>query len=287
MALADTDFRYRRRKLVSSIMLGAAAVSAIGMMLVLFLILGQVVLEGGRWINLDFFTELPRPLGQEGGGMAHAIVGSLIVLGIACVLSLPVGFFTGIYLSEYANDRLAGFVRFVVETMAGVPSIVVGIFVYVLLVRPMGTYSAIAGGFALAVIMVPIFARAAEEALRTVPFSLKEGAMALGIPSWRIVLRIVVPTAGPGIITAAMLAIARAGGETAPLLFTALGNRFWHEGLTSPIATLPVQIYTYAIGPYTEWHQQAWAAALVLVGVTVGIIGIVRLLYRGTQFKQL
>ncbi len=285
--LVDTSLRYRRRKLFSNIMVGAATAAALGMMAILALILGQVFLEGGRYLNLDFFTQRPQPLGQEGGGMANAIVGSLIVLAIAAVLALPVGFFTGIYLSEYASDRFAGFVRFVVETMAGVPSIVVGIFAYVLIVRQTGTFSAIAGGFALAVIMIPIFARAAEEALATVPFSLREGAMALGIPSWRIVLRIVVPTAGPGIVTAAMLALARAGGETAPLIMTALGNRFWHDGLMDPIATLPVQIWTYATGPYDEWHQQAWAGSLVLVGVTVGIIGFVRLVYRGTQFRQL
>jgi phosphate transport system permease protein len=287
MALTDTDFNYRRRKLLSRLMLGGAAASALGMIVILFIILGYVFLEGGRHIDLEFMTALPKPLGQEGGGMAHAMVGSLIVLGLASLLAMPVGFFTGIYLAEYATSAFAGFVRFVIETLAGVPSIVVGIFAFVLIVRPMGTFSAIAGGFALAVIMIPIFARAAEEALRTVPFSLREGAMALGVPTWRIILRVVVPTAGPGIITAAMLALARAGGETAPLIFTALGNRFWHDGLTSPIGTLPVQIWTYATGPYSEWHEQAWAGSLVLVFITVGLIGTVRLLYRGTQFRQM
>jgi phosphate transport system permease protein len=286
MALSAADFNYRRRKLISAVMLGAAATSAIGMIAVLFLILGYVFIQGGQAIDFAFFTELPRPVGQEGGGMANAIVGSLIVLAIAGVLAIPVGFFAGIYLSEYASTTFAGAVRFVIETMAGVPSIVIGIFAFVLIVRPMGTYSAIAGGFALAMIMIPIFARAAEEALKTVPFSLREAAMALGVPSWRIVLRVVVPTAGPGIITAAMLALARAGGETAPLIFTALGNRFWQEGLTSPIATLPVQIWEYASGPYADLHRQAWAGSLVLVAMTVGIIGLVRLLYRGTSFRQ-
>jgi phosphate transport system permease protein len=278
--------QYRFRKIVNAVMLSLATLSAVAAVITLFLILGYVVLQGGQAINWEFLTERPRPLGQEGGGMGHAIVGSGIVLAVASVIALPVGFFSGIYLSEYSNGRLADVVRFVTETLAGVPSIVVGIFIYALIVTRHGTFSAIAGGAALAVIMIPIFARAAEEALRTVPFSLREAAMALGTPSWRVVLRVVVPSAGPGIITAFMLALARAGGETAPLLFTALGNRFWPDGLTNPIATLPVQIYTYAIGPYPEWHQQAWAGSLVLVALTVGIVASVRLAYARMRVQR-
>lgn len=281
------DRRYLFRKAVDRTMLGGAALAAIATMTILFMILGYVAFQGAGAINLDFFTQLPKPATEPGGGMANAIVGSLIVLGIASALSFPIGFFSGIYLAEYSGSRFADFVRFITETLAGVPSIVVGIFAFVLIVRPMGSFSAWAGGFALGVIMIPIFSRAAEEALRTVPFSLREGAFALGVPVWRVVLRVVVPTAGPGLITAFMLAVARAGGETAPLLFTALGNRFWHDGLSSPIATLPVQIFTYAIGPFDDWHRQAWAGSLVLVGITVGIIAIVRLAYRGTQFRQM
>lgn len=284
--LMATDARYRRRRMVSRIMLTLAGLSALAAIVMLFLILGWVLVRGGANINYDFLTKLPRPAGVEGGGMANAIVGSFIVVGIASAISLPVGFFSGIYMAEYANSRLADVVRFVTETLAGVPSIVVGIFAYALLVRPMGTYSAIAGGFALAVIMIPIFTRASEDALRSVPFSLREAALALGTPSWRVVLRIVVPTAGPGLITAFMLAVARAGGETAPLLFTSLGNRFWHDGLTTPISTLPVQIYTYAIGPFDEWHRQAFAGSLVLVIMTVGIIGLVRLAYRNVRIER-
>jgi len=278
--------QYRFRRIVNGTMLGLAATSAIVSIIMLFLILGYVILQGAQVLNLEFLTERPKPLGQSGGGMGHAIVGSGVVLLIASVIALPVGFFSGIYLSEYSNGRLADVVRFVTETLAGIPSIVVGIFIYALIVTRHGTFSAIAGGAALAVIMIPIFARAAEEALRTVPFSLREAAMALGTPSWRVVLRVVVPSAGPGIITAFMLALARAGGETAPLLFTALGNRFWPDGLTSPIATLPVQIYTYAIGPYDDWHRQAWAGSLVLVGLTVGIVSIVRLVYRSIRVER-
>jgi phosphate transport system permease protein len=277
---------YRFRKGLSAVMLGLAAASAAIAVTALFFILGYVILQGVQAINVDFFTERARPLGTEGGGMGHAILGSAIVLAIASVIALPVGFFSGIYLSEYANSRLADLIRFVTETLAGVPSIVVGIFVFALLVRPMGTFSAFAGGVALAVIMIPIFARAAEEALRTVPFSLREAAMALGTPSWRVVLRVVVPSAGPGLITAFMLALARAGGETAPLLFTALGNLFWSHDLARPIATLPVQIYTYATGPYDEWHRMAWAGSLVLVVMTVGIISVVRAAYRNTRIER-
>lgn len=280
------DFRYRRRRWFSALMLGFAGLSALAAVAVLFMVLGWVIVRGSTSLNIDFFTNLPRPAGAEGGGMANAIVGSFIVLGIASGIALPVGFFSGIYLSEYATSRFADVIRFITETLAGVPSIVVGIFAFALIVRPTGTFSAVAGGFALAVIMIPIFSRAAEEALRTVPGSLREAALALGTPAWRVVLRVVVPSAGPGLITAFMLAVARAGGETAPLLFTSLNNRFWHEGLMNPIATLPVQIFTYATGPYDEWHRQALAGSLVLVAMTVGVIGAVRLAYSRIRVQR-
>ncbi len=286
MTMRETSGNYRRRKAFNSIFTLATIVATGSALLALVLILGYVFFNGATAINLDFFTDLPRPAGQAGGGMGNAIVGSLIVLAIASAIALPLGFFSGIYLSEFSNTRFADFVRFVIETLAGVPSIVVGIFAFVLVVRPMGTFSALAGGFALAVIMIPIFARAAEVALRTVPFSLREASLALGVPVWRTVLRVVVPSAAPGLITAFMLAVARAGGETAPLLFTALGNRFWQDGLTNPIATLPVAIYTYAIGPYDDWHRQAWAGSLVLVGITISVIALVRIAFRGASIRQ-
>ncbi len=278
--------RYRFRRGLNAVMLALAGASAAVAILMMALIMGYVLYRGGQALDWAFFTDTPKALGTEGGGMSNAMIGSLILLAIASLIALPVGFFSGIYLSEYSNGRLADVVRFVTETLAGIPSIVVGIFVYALLVRPMGGYSAIAGGVALAIIMIPIFARAAEEALRTVPFSLREAALALGTPSWRVVLRVVVPSAGPGLITAFMLALARAGGETAPLMFTAFGNRFHFDGLTQPIAALPLQIYTYAIGPYDEWHRQAWAGSLVLVVMTVGIIAVVRLAYRNIQIER-
>jgi phosphate transport system permease protein len=278
--------QYRFRKIVNVVMLGFAAASAAAAIVVLFLILGYVLQRGGSAIDFAFLTQTPKPLGDPGGGMANALIGSLIVLGIASAIALPVGFFAGTYLSEYAAGWLGNTVRFVTDTLAGIPSIVVGIFIYALIVRPMGTFSAVAGGAALALIMIPIFTRAAEEALRTVPFSLREAAMALGTPTWRVVLRVVVPSAASGVITAFMLALARAGGETAPLLFTALGNSFWSTDLTGPIDTLPTRIYTYAIGPYDDWHRQAWAGALLLVIMTVGIISVVRLAYRGARVDR-
>ncbi len=285
MMLAASTGAYRRRKLVNYLMLASCMAVAVGTVLVLFLILGYVFINGAQAINLDFFTQLPKPAGEPGGGMANAIVGSLIVLAVASAFSLPIGIFSGIYLSEFSYSRFADLVRFVTETLAGVPSIVVGIFAFVFIVKPMGTFSALAGGFALGVIMIPVFSRTAEEALRTVPFSLREAALALGVPVWRVVLRVVVPSAASGLITAFMLSLARAAGETAPLLFTTLGNRFWQEGLTQPIATLPVQIFTYAIGPYQDWHSQAWAGSLVLVAITLLITGSVRLLYRSGRTK--
>jgi len=288
--MIDTSFKstrnYSRRKLQSRLFVVLSASSALATVVVLFVILGYVLYRGASALDIDFFTKLPRPVGEAGGGMAHAMIGSLIVLAIGSAIALPVGLFTGIYLAEYRSSFVADLVRFVIETMAGIPSIVVGIFAFAMVVRPMGTFSAWAGGFALAVIMIPIFARAAEVALRTVPFSLREASLALGVPFWRTTLRVVMPTAKGGLVTAFMLALARAGGETAPLLFTALGNRFFQDGLSHPIATLPVQIYTYAIGPYDDWHRQAWAGALVLVVITVVIIGVVRAVLGRSNIAQ-
>lgn len=288
--MIDTTFaptkNYARRRLFSKVFLSLSAGSALGTILILFLILGYTLFRGLGAVDIDFFTQLPKPVGEPGGGMANAIVGSLIILALASALAFPIGIFTGIFLAEYRSSRFADFVRFTIETMAGVPSIVVGIFAFALIVRPAGTFSAWSAGFALGVIMIPIFARAAEVALRTVPFSLREASLALGVPVWRTVLRVVIPTAAPGLITAFMLALARAGGETAPLLFTAFGNRWWHEGLNNPIAALPLQIYFYASGPYDDWHRQAWAGALVLVLITVLVIGIIRAVFGRSNLAQ-
>jgi len=232
-------------------------------------------------VNLDFFTQLPKPVGETGGGMANAIVGTLVLIMLACALGLPVGIGTGVFLAEYGHTRLAPLVRFCADVLNGVPSIVIGIYAYTLIVMPTKSFSAYAGGVALGVIMLPIVARTTEEMLRLVPSSLREAALALGVPSWRTTLRVIIRTARGGIITGVMLAIARVAGETAPLLFTAFGNQFWHHGLGGPISSLPVQIYTYAISPFDDWHRQAWAGALVLLTLIALTSLSVRLLTRG------
>lgn len=255
----------RRRRMVSSLMTGLAAFCAVTVSAVLVLILGYILLRGVTSINLQFLIDRPRPVG-EGGGIGNAITGTLVLLGLASVIGLPAGISAGIYLAEYGDGWFGNTVRFVTDTLTGVPSIVVGVFVYTLIVIPQKHFSALAGGIALALIMIPIVTRTTEEMIRLVPTSLREGALALGAPQWRVTMGVVLPAASSGIATGAMLAIARVSGETAPLLFTAFGSRFFFEGyLDQPIASLTVQIYNYAISPYDEWHAQAWAATLVLM----------------------
>jgi phosphate transport system permease protein len=249
-------------------MMSAATATAAGLVVLpLLLIFGFLLYQGASALNLDFFTHLPKPVGEAGGGMANAIVGSLILVGLAACLGLPLGILGGVYLAESRDRRLPWVARFLADVLNGVPSIVIGIFAYGLLVLPFRRFSALAGGFALAVIMLPIVVRTSEELVRLVPTSLREAALALGIPEWKVLLRVVLPTARAGIITGVMVSIARVAGETAPLLFTAFGNRFWHQGLDEPIAALPLQIFAYAISPYDDWHRQAWAGALVLIGM--------------------
>lgn len=243
-------------------------------------ILLYVGVRGIRAIDWGFFTQLPKPVGEPGGGMANAMVGTLILVGLACLGGLPIGILAGVYLAEYGHGRLAAAVRFAADVLQGVPSIVIGIVAYALVVLPMRRFSSIAGGVALAIMMIPLVTRTTEEMLRLVPGSLREAALALGVPPGRVVIRVVMRTALPGIVTGVMLGVARVAGETAPLLFTALGNRFWHTGLDQPIASLPVQIYTYAISPYADWHDQAWAAALVLVAIVLITNVIARLATR-------
>jgi phosphate transport system permease protein len=228
-----------------------------------------VIVRGAGGLSWDLLTKLPRPVGEPGGGMANAIVGTLVLVGLASCIGIPLGITTGIYLAEYGHTRIARLVRFTADVLSGVPSIIVGMFVYSLMVVTMKRFSALAGGLALAILMLPTVARSTEELLKLVPDSLREAALALGVPRWRATLRVVLRTAAPGIATGIMLAVARAAGETAPLLFTALNSRFWPTGLDRPIASLPVQIFTYAISPYEEWHRQAWAAALVLVALVL------------------
>jgi phosphate transport system permease protein len=221
--------------------------------------------EGAGAVELHFFTNMPAPAGEAGGGMANAIVGTLILIGIASALGLPVGIGAGLYLAERGGTRLATLVRFLSDVLNGLPSIVMGIFAWQFIVRPMGRFSAIAGGVALGAMMIPMVTRTTEEMVRLVPVSLREAALALGYARWRTSLSIVLRTATAGIVTGALVALARIAGETAPLLFTALGNQFWSVELDEPIAALPLQIFTYAVSPYDDWHAQAWAGALVLI----------------------
>jgi phosphate transport system permease protein len=271
----------RTRRAVNVLMSWLAAASAALVVLPLLLILALLLWQGGSAVNLDFFTHLPKPVGEVGGGMANAIVGTLMLLTLAAIIGLPVGILGGLYLAESRDRRLPWLARFLADVLNGVPSIVVGIFAYTVIVLPMRRFSALAGAFALAVIMLPIVVRTSEELVRLVPASLREAALALGIPQWKVLLSIVLRTARAGIITGVMVAIARVAGETAPLLFTAFGNRFWHQGLDQPIAALPLQIFAYAIAPYDDWHRQAWAGALVLIGLVLVVSFAARLATSG------
>jgi phosphate transport system permease protein len=270
-----------RRRAVNRLMNGLAGLAALLVILPLVVIFGFLLYQGSAAINLDFFTHLPRPVGESGGGMANAIVGTAILVALAACVGLPVGILGGIYLAESRDRRMPWLVRFLADVLNGVPSIVIGIFAYTLLVLPLRRFSALAGGVALGVIIIPIALRTTEEIVRLVPLSLREAGLALGLPQWKVILRVVLPTARAGIVTGAMVAIARVAGETAPLLFTAFGNRFWHQGLDQPIAALPLQIFAYAIAPYEDWHRQAWAGALVLIAMVFIVSLFARLATRG------
>lgn len=257
---------YARRRRVNAAMLTLTAACAILSASVLLAILGYIAWKGASSLSWAFLTNLPKPVGEAGGGIANAIVGSAKVVGLAGLIGIPVGVASGVYLAEYGRrGRFAFCVRYAADVMNGVPSIVIGLFAYALIVMPMKRFSALSGSVALALIMIPIVLRNTEEFLRLVPGTIREAALALGVPRWKVVLFVMVPTAGRGILTAALLALARVAGETAPLIFTAFGNRFWDAGMLNPIATLPHAIYNYAISPYEDWHRQAWAAALILM----------------------
>jgi len=245
----------------------------------LLLILGYIAKQGITSLSLRFLIDSPRPVG-EGGGIGNAIAGTLFLLGISSAIGLPFGIAVGVYLSEFGSGRFGSLVRFLTDTLTGIPSIVTGVFVYTIVVVPLKHFSALAGGIALALIMIPIVARTTEEMIKLVPHNLREGALALGAPQWRTTLGVVIPAAASGIATGAMLAIARISGETAPLLFTAFGSRFFSYYLDQPIASLTVQIYNYAISPYDEWHAQAWAATLVLMTMILSINIAVRIFTR-------
>ena len=247
---------------------------------VLVFILGYLTWEGASSLSIDFFTRLPAPVGETGGGMANAIVGSAKLLLTASLIGVPFGFLGGVYLAEFGRGPAAFAVRFAADVLNGVPSIVIGVTVYALVVKPLGHFSTLAGGVALGLMMIPVTLRTTEEFLRLVPVSLRDASLALGAPAWVTTLRVVIPAGMRGIVAGLVLALARVAGETAPLLFTAFSNRYWSEGWGQPTASLPVMIFTYAISPYDDWHRQAWAAALVLLALVLGANILARVVVR-------
>jgi phosphate transport system permease protein len=269
-----------RRRAMSYVMVALTCIAAALAIVPLVAILGYLIKQGAGALSLDFFTSMPKPVGEPGGGMANAIVGTLILIGIASSVGLPVGIGAGLYLAERGGTKLANLVRFLADVLNGLPSIVMGIFAWEFLVRPIGHFSALAGGAAIGAMMIPLVTRTTEEMVRTVPQSLREAALALGFPRWRTSLQIVLRTAMGGIVTGVLVAVARVAGETAPLLFTAFGNQFFSTKLTQPIAALPLQVFVYAISPYDEWHAQAWAGALVLIALVLVISVISRFVVR-------
>jgi phosphate transport system permease protein len=273
--------RYRARKTTDKVVRAACLVALALALVPLFSVLGYIGARGAHGINLDFFTQLPEPVGETGGGMGNAVLGSALLVGVACLISVPLGVLAGVYLAEFGTGRFSSIVRFFADVMSGIPSITVGIFVYTLIVLAMRGFSLLAGGVALAVIMLPTVTRSTEELLKLVPRSLREAGLALGVPRYKVILAIVLPTGIGGIVTGILLAVARAAGETAPLLFTAFNSRFWSASIAKPVSSLPVQIFTYAVSPYEQWHDHAWAAALVLLLVVMALNltarGIVRL----------
>jgi phosphate transport system permease protein len=281
------SLRTRWRKSVNVVMLSLTGVCALVTVSALFFILGYLVWYGGKSLNWAFFTKLPVPVGETGGGMANAIVGSGKLLLLASLVGIPIGLLGGVYLAEFGGKTFSFVVRYTTDLLNGVPSIVMGIFAYTVVVLPMRHFSTFAGGLALGVMMIPIGVRTTEESLRAVPNTLREGALALGASKWKTVATVVVPAAIRGIVTGVMLTVARVAGETAPLLFTAFGNQYWSPGWNQPISSLPVMIYTYAIAPYDDWHRQAWAAGLVLLAlVLVANVGARLVVARGMSFRR-
>jgi phosphate transport system permease protein len=269
-----------RRKITSRIAETLCGVAVLLALLPLVLILFYVIKEGVTSLNLAFFTQMPKPVGEPGGGMANAIVGTLILIGLAAIFAVPIGVISGIHLAEYPETKFSSVVRFAADVLNGVPSIVVGMFAYGIVVLPVKRFSAIAGGVALGLLMIPIIVRTTEELLRLVPGGLREGALALGATRGRAVLSVILPAALPGILTGVLVALARVAGETAPLLFTSFNNRFFSTNVTQPMASLTVQVYTYANSPYDDWHRQAWAGAFLLVMIILVLSIIARLAVR-------
>ena len=273
-----------RRHWTNRLMIGLSGFAALIGMTLLALILGYTLIHGLSYINVDFLTNAYKPVGDTGGGMRNEILGTLILIGLASVMAIPVGLMTGLFLADFGSPRMASAFRFVADVLSGIPSIVVGVFAFAIVVKPMHSYSAFSGGIALAIIMIPIIARTAEEALRLVPVSQREAALALGITRWRSVLGVIIPGAMTGIVTGIMLGVARIAGETAPLLFTAFGSNFGVQGVFKPIGALPMQIYHFALSPFKDQQQQAWAGAFLLVVLVLLISLIVRWLSRGKKY---
>lgn len=278
--ISGTPRNLLRRKFVNKLMISLCVIAGIITILPLLYIFFFTTKSGLSSLNLDFFTQLPKPVGEEGGGMANAIVGSLILIGLGSLIGIPVGILAGIYVSEYSGSFVATIVKFTTDVLSGIPSIIVGIFAYGIIVLPMQRFSALAGGFALGILMIPTITKITEEMLRLVPQTLREASLALGVSRWKTTLFVVVKTASSGIITGILLAIARAAGETAPLLFTSFGNSFWQTSIDQPMAALPLQIFAYAISPYEDWHRQAWAGAFVLIMLVFVVNLIVRYVTR-------
>jgi len=281
--MSKADRMWLRRRLLDRAMTGLFSLSMAVVLLPLVFIVVFLVVQGASSINWNFFTKVPAPVGEPGGGMGNAILGSFFVILLASLVGVPIGLLGGIFLGEFPGSRLSNVTRFAADVLNGTPSIVMGVFAYSVVVMPMHSFSALAGGFALGIMMVPIMLRTTDEMLQLVPQMVREASLALGIPYWRTVMSVVLRSAKSGLITGVLLAMARIAGETAPLLFTAFNNAFWTTSLVQPIATLPVQIFTYAISPYDDWHRQAWAGALFLMLLVFGINILVRFVTRQPQ----
>jgi phosphate transport system permease protein len=279
MATVQSEMRVslKRRGRFGDVMLGLCGLATVSAVAILALIFGYVLVQGGRYVSLDFFTKLPAPVGETGGGFLNSLVGTGIMVGVASAMSIPIGVLAGVYLAEFGHARLARVVRFVNDTLGATPSIVAGLFAYTLIVLQTSRFSAFAGSVALAVLMIPTITRTTEDMIRLVPRSLREAGLAIGMREYRMIIGLVLPSALPGIVTGIMLAVARVSGETAALLFTAFNNRFLSATLDEPMSSVSVQIYTYAVAPYEDWHRQAWAGALVLVTLVAIFSAAVRL----------
>jgi phosphate transport system permease protein len=284
-SLMGPGFYFYRKKTINIIMMSLTVAAALGAIIPLILIFYYTISKGITFLNLNFFIAMPKPVGEPGGGMANAITGTLILIGLGGAIGIPVGIMTGTYLSEFGNNKFGFMVRFLTDVLSGIPSIVIGVVAYTLVVIPMKHFSAFAGGIALGILMIPTITRTTEEMIKLVPHSLREAGLALGIPKWKITLAVVLRTAWKGIATGVLLGLSRAAGETAPLLFTALGNRFWSTKLMQPVASLTVYIYDYAKSPFEDWNQQAWTAALVLI-ILISLLSLIFRIVTRSKYKE-